>query len=256
MKSIHLIYFSPALSTKNIMHIIGEEAGMPVIEHDITQGSSDELKFYADDLVVFGIPVYSGRVPALAVEALNKVKGKNTPAVAVCVYGNRDYDDALLELKDVCENNGFKVFAAGAFIARHSIFPKIAADRPDNRDKEIIKEFARRCIHQFQSDGEQEKVLQVKGNHPYREVSKIPFVPKGNRKCNSCGACVKKCPTNAISAENPRKTNKEYCIACARCIEICPTHARQFRGILYKLVGKKFLSSYSARREADTFFPS
>lgn len=37
-----------------------------------------------------------------------------TPAIAVCVYGNRDYDDALIELKDAIEANGFKTVAAAA----------------------------------------------------------------------------------------------------------------------------------------------
>ena len=70
----------------------------------------------------------------MAVDAFEKIKGDKTPAVLVCVYGNRNYDDALLELKDISEANGFVPIAAGAFIARHSIFSDVAVGRPDKED--------------------------------------------------------------------------------------------------------------------------
>ena len=71
------------------------------------------------------------------------IHGNNTPAVAVCVYGNRDYDDALLEIKDTLNGNGFRTFAAGAFIGRHCIFPKVAEGRPDASDLEKLPHSAR-----------------------------------------------------------------------------------------------------------------
>ena len=39
-----------------------------------------------------------------------------TPAVLVVVYGNRAYDDALLELSDIATGAGFVPLAAGAFV--------------------------------------------------------------------------------------------------------------------------------------------
>lgn len=64
--------------------------------------------------------------------------------MAVVVYGNRDYEDALLELHDILSENGFVVVAAGAFVARHSIFPDVAAGRPDRDDLDRMAEFAER----------------------------------------------------------------------------------------------------------------
>ena len=83
-----------------------------------------------------------GRIPTQTLISLNQIKANKTPAIVVCVYGNRDYDDALLELKEVVESNGFTVISAGAFVAQHSIFPQVGQNRPDEKDLTKIKEFA------------------------------------------------------------------------------------------------------------------
>ena len=49
-------------------------------------------------LSIIGVPVYGGRVPVEAISRLQRLKANNTPAVIVVVYGNRDYNDAILEL--------------------------------------------------------------------------------------------------------------------------------------------------------------
>ena len=41
------------------------------------------------------VPVYGGRVPAIAIQRLRALKGQGGPAIAVVVYGNRAYEDAL-----------------------------------------------------------------------------------------------------------------------------------------------------------------
>lgn len=253
MNNIHLIYFSPALSTRKVMREIGKNMGNSVKEYDITMGLSEPLNIDNEDLVVFSVPVYAGRVPSLAAKAFENIKGNKTPAVLVCVYGNRDYDDALLELKNISQENGFVPIAAGAFIARHSIFPNVAIGRPDNDDNTVIADFSEKCYKKFLEKDFPEQ-LTVKGNFPYREHGKIPLIPKGDSACNKCGTCVKQCPVGAIPAENPKKTDKELCISCARCITLCPEKSRKFRGLLYSLVRRKFEKKCAARKETETFF--
>lgn len=256
MKEVHLVYFSPALSTKKTLRVIAKGLGLPTKEHDITQGLTEPLNFNSDDFVVFGMPVYAGRISSLAVNTFQKIKGDKTPAIIVCVYGNRDYDDALLELKDISEAKGFIPVAAGAFIARHSIFPRVAEARPDEDDKQELIDFGKRCMQIYNSlDGSVEGIsLKVKGNSPYKEPSRIPFTPTGNSSCDNCGTCAEMCPVYAIPADNPRKTDKKLCISCARCITVCPKHSRQFRGLLYTIVRRKFESKYKERKESEAFF--
>lgn len=255
--TIKLVYFSATYTTRKIVRIIAEQIGKEKTEYDITQTSSDEdITFGKDDLLIVGMPVYAGRIPAKASDALAKFKGNNTPAIAVAVYGNRDYDDALLELKDLVEGNGFKVISAGAFIAQHAIFPLVGANRPDESDLLKIRLFADESMERLNAitDISSCPDVKVKGNNPYKIPGKIPLTPKGNRKCDKCGICVKLCPTRAIPKDSPRKTEKALCISCGRCIVVCPQKARHFGGLLYKIAGAKFVKANVERKEPECFY--
>lgn len=257
MEKVHLIYFSPALSTRRVMRMIAESTGLPVTEHDVTMGIKAPINIASGELAIFGIPVYSGRVPLLATEAFRQIRGNRTPAVIINVYGNRDYDDALLELRDICEANGFVPLAAGAFIARHSIFSGVAEGRPDMSDKQKIEEFGKYCLSLYRNyDADAKyKQLEVKGNYPYKELTAgAPYMPLGDEKCDSCGTCVKQCPVGAIPADNPLITDVGVCIRCARCIALCPQHSRDFRGEMYETIKAKFAPFMAARREPEVYY--
>lgn len=254
--NIHLVYFSATYTTRKIVRRIAEQMGNNIIQHDITNEmlAKDIILNTNGELLIVGVPVYAGRVPATAVNALNKIKGSNTPAIVVCIYGNRDYDDAMLELKNIIENNGFKTVAAGAFIAQHSIFPEVAAGRPDERDNQEIEKFATLCMDKITKTGNMAVLpeLEVKGNKPYKIPKNIPIHPSGNKKtCNQCCACVKQCPVKAITLDEPYKTNPQKCISCGRCITICHQKSRRFRGMLYKIASWKFAKDNLKRKEPE-----
>ena len=54
-------------------------------------------------------------------------------------------------MQEVLESNGFKVIAAGAFIANHSIMRRVAAGRPDEKDIEIINKFGKNILEKISS---------------------------------------------------------------------------------------------------------
>lgn len=246
-RKINLIFFSATFTTVKIVKEIAKGMGIDEIkEYDITKGAQSNMKIANDEIAIFGVPVYSGRLPRVAAEALSKFSGNGTPAVVVCVYGNRDFDDALLELKNIVIGNNFNVVSAAAFIAQHSIFPLIAVGRPDSDDMRMARDLGKNSL--LHLDKNIDTNIKLKGNFPYKAIKSIPLSPKTSKKCNSCGVCVKKCPVQAINAENPSKINKKRCIVCARCIYICPRHAKKFSGLLYYIVSNKFSRKCAKRK--------
>ncbi len=170
------------------------------------------------------LPVYGGRLPAVAVERLRKIKGQGQSAVAVVVYGNRAYEDALLELKNELTDAGFTVVAAAAFVAEHSIVRSIAAGRPNAQDIAIAADFGKAVAAKLAADDK--TPVTVPGNYPYKELPKMPVVPLTLESCGGCGRCARLCPVGAIPANAPHTTDASKCILCMRCVAICPRRAR------------------------------
>lgn len=251
---IHSVVFSPSGTTSKIANKFVESLNGDLKLYDVTVTGTGQVTIEDEgDIAVFSVPVYAGRVPDLAAERIQKIKGNGQKAVAIVVYGNRDYDDALVELCDIVSDCGFKIIAAGAFVAEHCIFPKVAAGRPDSSDLSKITEFAGQVKKNIEDDTFVD-LHSIKGNHPYKKAGKVPLHPDVKKdKCNECGTCAEQCPTEAIDNANPRATDTSKCITCCRCINVCPQEARYLGGTLYKLAGWKFVKDNSRRLEPEWF---
>lgn len=257
--TIHSVYFSATYTTRKVVREIARVIGCETVEHDVTCGLPTAMTLVegGGQLLVAAAPVYAGRIPRRMAEALRMFRGSGVPAILVCVYGNRDYDDALVELQDCVESQGFKAVAAAAFVGRHCIFPAVATDRPDAADMQKAADFSRRCASLLAGtpDVASLPALKVKGNRPYKQGGASTFCPTGDASlCTGCLTCVRLCPAEAISAADPCATDAAKCMACGRCIVVCPHGARMFRGDAYAAFGTKFVAAFSARKEPEMFF--
>ena len=92
------VFFSPTYSTERIVRLIGEAWEETHQEIDLSRIPKERKihEFGAQDLIVFGVPSYGGRVPAPAAERFRNLKGQKTPIILLTAFGNRDYDDTLL----------------------------------------------------------------------------------------------------------------------------------------------------------------
>jgi ferredoxin len=252
MKNITLVYFSPSGTTEKSAHIFGRALKESYGTIDLLRDDlKDEYIFGKDDLVLVAMPVFGGRIPALCTHQLKRLKAKGAYAGMMAVYGNRDYDDALIEMYDLLNDLGFKIVGAAATVAEHSIFHSVAKGRPDEADQKVIEDFAGKCLEQ--ADKDLGLKVNFKGNRPYKKFGGVPFVPKGNQLCSNCGQCVTVCPVGAISKENPKATDKEKCIACTACIANCPTGARAFHTPGFGVAEKGFASMNGKRKESVFF---
>ena len=259
-KQLNLLYFSATDRTATVVKEIGKNFGSEFKEYNITMPSDREkgLVFGSEDLLIVGVPVFGGRVPAFLGEYFSKVKGNRTPAVFTVVYGNRDYEDALLELKNIFEENGFIGIGAAAFIGEHSYTEKIGTGRPDKSDLEIAKEFGAKVLDKLNSsEGKlQETKLVVKGNFPYKERKSAlgAMAPETNDDCIDCGICAKYCPKEAISFNNFKEIDASKCIKCCSCIKRCVVGAKYFNDETFKQFTQRLIDNFSSiRREPELF---
>jgi len=216
-----LAHFSPTGGTKKVSDAIAAGFNMPAVEMDLTKANST-VTLGKNDALMAVLPVYAGRVPQISLERLSALKGDGQKAVAVVVYGNREYDDALLETKNTLEANGFQVIAAAAFIAEHSIVRSIASGRPDAEDKVLCRQFAANVMAKLENPAP----VSVPGNDPYMELKPSAFHPAADETCVKCGVCAEQCPVGAIPLDAPSQTLGDVCINCMRCVEACPVRSR------------------------------
>lgn len=247
--SVFSIFFSPTGGTARVMDILAEELGADKKIDLMKEKDCSGYHFTEADTCLIGVPSYGGRVPGTVLERLRQMKADASDAVLVVVYGNRAYDDTLLELKNEMAECGFRIKAAVAAVAEHSIMRQFGAGRPDAEDDRELREFAGR----IRSASCNSQDLLIPGNQPYREYHGVPFKPKAGRECSACGRCVAQCPVEAISPDQPSGVDEAKCISCMHCIAICPKHARKLNGIVLTAASLKMKKACEGRKGNELF---
>jgi ferredoxin len=263
IRSVKLVYFSPTQTTERVLRSIAEGLGLEpseVIDFTLPEARTRPPTPFQDELVLLGAPVYAGRVPLDAVEYLNTLTADRTPAVPVVVYGNRHYDDALLELRDIAVRTGFVPVAAGIFIGEHSFSTAgepLAPGRPDDRDAARARDFGARIRTKLEplDSIEQLEPFGVPGSFPYRERVKLFKIAPltSDELCTQCGECVGVCPKAAIDEEDATQTDAARCIFCCACIRACPEDARVMEDEALLDVVRRLRATCRERREPEIF---
>lgn len=249
---IYEIIFSPTGGTEKAADIVADRFGSDVIRIDLTDRNFNfsSLLFEKEDICIVAVPSYGGRIPQAAGERLREMKGNQARAIPVTVYGNRAYDDTMLELNDTLSEAGFCPVAAIAAVAEHSIMRQFAAGRPDAEDERELAGFADRIRRGIQ-DGSLTAVPAVPGNRPYRTFGGVPMKPRTGRSCIKCGICAGKCPVGAIPADMPMSTDHDKCITCMRCIAVCPQKNRSVSKVLVAAGAQKLKKACKERKRNE-----
>ena len=229
----HLIFFSPTGTTKKTTTSIAQGLGVKnVVHYDVTLPGSSIETVLSDGIAIIGIPVYAGRVPELCLQRMQRITAKGLPCVLVALYGNREFEDALVELRDFATRQGFKVVAAGAFIGEHSYSTQerpIAAGRPNSEDLLLVEQFGQQVAAKIKNGNL--NTPEIAGDVPYKELVKFGGVaPETVReKCTLCGKCAEVCPTGVITVSERVATEADHCVMCCACVKTCEVDARPFK---------------------------
>ncbi|MDM8300261.1 4Fe-4S binding protein [Collinsella tanakaei] len=229
-------YFTGAGTTRTITERFTaaiEAAGIPARAADIAPAGSDVPTFDPNDLAVFAVPSFGGRVPAPALAQFARCEGHDTPTVLIITFGNRAVDDTFLELADTVRERGFIPVALGAICAHHSLMIDVAKGRPDKTDLEAVDNLAHAVLDKLAriSDARDAELADIPGNRPYRDFAGSPFRAQADAGvCTGCGSCARQCPAGAIDPANLASTDTDACITCMRCIVGCPAGARSLTG--------------------------
>jgi len=253
MNSIDCVYFSPTENSKKIVCAVATGMGTQVNDIDITLpfARNKSYAFTSESTIILGVPVYAGRIPRFIASFIKGLKGNEAKAVAIVTYGNRAYEDALLELTDLLTAQGFKIIAAGAFVGEHSSTELLATNRPDADDLRIALDFGKRINKN--ADGLK---VQVPGNFPYvqKENPLPPLAPETNSNCVQCKLCAKTCPTAAIDFDDCTITIAEKCIKCCSCVRKCPQKAKEFNHPGYKKMQEMLAINFSAQQKKPELY--
>jgi len=272
LNKVWSVYFSGTGTTKKTVCHLGqrtaERLGLAWMQLDFTRPEvrKSRMEFMAGDLVFFGTPVIAGRVPNVLLPFLKEqVAGNGALAVPVVLFGNRNYDDALLELRNILQANGFAAVAGAAFVGEHSFSRTLGAGRPDADDLREMDQFADRVAEKVLALSEiPSEPVWVRGEDPIRPyytprdrqatpINILKVKPKTDpEKCVNCGICAAICPMGSIDPGDVTKVTG-ICIKCCACVKGCPNGAKYYDDAGYLYHQQELEALYGRRAQPEWF---
>ncbi len=270
-RKVTAIYFTGTGTTEKMVTFIAKviakeiRAAYEVFDFTKPQARKGKKTFGREDVVIMGTPVIAGRVPNLLLPYLDTVSGNGAFGIPVVMFGNRSFDDALVELKAIMLKNGFKTIAAGGFGAEHSFSATLGKGRPDSEDMKEAHAFALKIAEKIRSGNEEiVKIRDKEEIGPYYmprdrhgehiDIRKVK--PKTDMSlCTNCGFCADHCPLGSINPDNAAEV-PGICMKCCKCVKLCPVGAKYFDDPGYIYHKEELEEMYGGRRAENSCFLS
>lgn len=270
--NVKAIYFSGTGTTAKAVSVLGTALAQafevpfdPICINPPSMRTAT-LHFRETELVIIASPTYAGRIPNLLLPYYqNKLKGNQTMAIPLCLYGNRSVDDALIELRNTLQENQFHCIGAAAVVGQHVFAPALGRHRPSQGDFIQLRRLATSLYQKIDSlDALPDLPIEVPGNDPVGPyympkdrygypINILKVRPKTRKdKCNNCGICIRTCPVSAISPDPNQIPGP--CMKCGSCLKLCPTKAKYYEDDGFLFHKEELEAQFQAPKQTEIFF--
>ncbi|OGJ86337.1 MAG: hypothetical protein A2268_01500 [Candidatus Raymondbacteria bacterium RifOxyA12_full_50_37] len=199
------------------------------------------LETVSVDAPVIGLvfPVYIWGLPARVRHFADKLKGNGSPYIFAIATNGGQVANTLVQLQQLMARNGrelasgFDLVMPSNYIPWGSPGPRrvweprcSAALEKLSRIAGIVRSQEKRPVEKGPLWHRVVFTLLYKLSH-----NQIPKMDKSfwvDEKCNSCGICVKICPSKNITMSDTKPVWNHGCEQCLACIQWCPRLAIQF----------------------------
>jgi ferredoxin len=251
--NIFLYYFSGtgnskkcALTAKKYLSKKWSTTKLVNIEENTIAAGHSKAKIHG-----FLYPVYGFGAPRIFQRFVKKLpKNLNSNALIIMTKGALSADipgyegRAIFQIRNILKHKGYKNISAVAVNMPANV--PIGFNTPDKKNIDSLVRIAEKVISSH-IDRFAKGIFEIKSVSRFATILLIPvywsfrymgrlFGPMlfgTDKNCNSCGICVKRCPTGTIRMKNKKPrwgtlgfTNK--CEFCLRCMNICPKAAIQY----------------------------
>lgn len=239
-----IVYYSMGGTTAKVAESIAaglRSNGYDCHLHNLKNGPAPELKEY--HLLGIGAPVYYFRQPFNIIDYASSLPDlKNLPVFTFNTFGTYQFDaarwfDRILVAKGAIRTGHFACHGTGLFLGYVKLGYLFSPDHPTPEDLSKAEQFGLNLATAIKNN----RSIPIDKDHPApfvywierfltnrwlaRQVLSRSFSVNSSA-CNSCGACIKNCPThNLTKGDRGQPVWGRNCNLCLMCETKCPRDA-------------------------------
>lgn len=233
-----VLYFTGTGNSRYIAKKIAEATPDELISINDKIKNKDNTPIKIKDRVVFVMPTYAWRIPAIVKDWILKTEFTGASRAWFVMNCGSEIGNAAKYNKGLCEQKNFTYMGTAQVVMPENYIAMF--DAPDKEEAKQIISKAEPVIDNIIGLIKEGKVFPIPRNNLYDRFMSGPvnkifyslFVKadafKVEDKCIGCDKCEQICPLNNINLENGKPVWGKDCTHCMACICHCPTEAIEY----------------------------
>lgn len=233
-----ILYFSGTGNSEYVAKRIGKTADDEVVNLFLRLRDQDYTEIHSKRTWVVVTPTYAWRIPRIVENWIQKTKFTGNRSIYFIMTCGADIGNAGKYLKELCSEKGMRFCGCGEVVMPENYIAMFRTPSQDEAFKIICH--SEKVIDKLAMNIKSgEKIPQTRISILDQLTSGIVnqmFYPmfvhakkfSVDKKCISCGKCVKVCPLQNIRMHHGRPVWGKECTHCMACICRCPAEAIEY----------------------------